>query len=555
MKKTTSLGMMGVAALAVLVAVSFLWITPAQPTGASDDSQPAPKLIWTLPDSDAVTPGTQVMPQPGSAQEVSFWFATTAGSEDIQSVMIRTHYPDGSVRGDIPAERVIGPSEIAAATVNAVNAGLMDQATADLIQTETSAVYRATSQLQSHEPAGHYRVEAWTTDGSGQALDQAANSFEYKELQACQLDFVTLDFGQVAPGERVRARGDQSIRNIGNVPFFVQVSATPMIGANTGQEIRNFSARFMGQQLDFIADEVATFSTALTPQSSARIEFAVVVPSQNPSDRYEGNMTVSASSVPAPQVTILEPQAGDVWQLGETGIITWQAAGEDLSIAIWFSPDGGQTWPVQIAENAANTGAYGWQIPEDSTLLTDQAVIRIIATDSIGSYGTALSGNITITEPDVAPTPTPTPIPTASPTSTPTSTPTGGGGGGGSGGGGGDAESTPTPTPTPSPTVPQVTVLAPGAGEVWYQAQTYSIQWQTSGNDLSITIWLSLDGGASWSTKIAGDISDTGTYAWAIPDDRSLTSENAIIKITATNPDGLSVSAQSGVFSCTPISH
>jgi len=546
--------------MAIVVAVSFLWMTPAQPTGASDDSQAALMLSWTLPDSDAGTPGTQVMPQPGSVQEVSFWFAIAEGYDTIQSVLIKVRYPDGSVRGDIPAEMVTDPSEIVAATSTAVDAGLMNQATADLIQAETSAVYRAISQLQSHEPAGHYRVEAWVAGDSGQILNELTNSFEYRELQACQLDFVTLDFGQVAPGERVGAHGNNNIRNVGNVPFFVQVSATPMIGIASGQEIRNFSARFMGQQRDFAANDTVTFSAALTPQSTARIEFAVVVPSETPSDRYKGDMTISASSLPAPQVMMLAPQAGDVWFLGETGMIVWQANGENLSIDIWFSPDGGRTWPIQIAENAANTGTYGWQIPDDSALLSDQAMIRVVATDSLGLYGTALSGNITIAEPDGLATPTPTPTATSSPTPTPTSTPTSGGGGGGSssGGGGGSsggAESTPTPTPTSSPTVPEVSVLAPEAGELWYQTQTYPIQWQTSGGNLKMTIWLSLDGGAAWTINIAEDIADTGTYEWTIPDDRGLTSENAVIKITATNPDGLSGTALSEVFSCTPVSH
>lgn len=96
---------------------------------------------------------------------------------------------------------------------------------------------------------------------------------------------------------------------------------------------------------------------------------------------------------------------------------------------------------------------------------------------------------------------------------------------------------------------PQVNVLAPVAGEV-ITGTSYRIQWEASDPDgvsdeLTVDIKFSSNSGASWTTVASGEDND-GLYEWDISD---LISGGAyVIRVTATDSLGASISATSGVF-------
>jgi len=84
---------------------------------------------------------------------------------------------------------------------------------------------------------------------------------------------------------------------------------------------------------------------------------------------------------------------------------------------------------------------------------------------------------------------------------------------------------------------PEVELLTPTPGEIWYVGQAREISWSAFDTNLaadSIRIHYSLDGGASYQ-PITIAASNTGTYSFDVP---GLTSDAARIRITATDTFG-----------------
>jgi hypothetical protein len=83
----------------------------------------------------------------------------------------------------------------------------------------------------------------------------------------------------------------------------------------------------------------------------------------------------------------------------------------------------------------------------------------------------------------------------------------------------------------PDVTPPTATVTAPNGGESWTAGSTRIITWTASDNIgvTAIDLSYSIDGGANF-TPIATGIANTGTYAWAVPNQPTA---NAFVKVVA----------------------
>ena len=98
---------------------------------------------------------------------------------------------------------------------------------------------------------------------------------------------------------------------------------------------------------------------------------------------------------------------------------------------------------------------------------------------------------------------------------------------------------------------PVVTLLRPTGGEAIVGNTTYLIQWQSDDNVgvASQSIALSMDGGQTFPTAIAGGLAGNAqTYNWFVPANIA-PSRTAVIQITATDAAGNVQSALSGMLS------
>lgn len=84
---------------------------------------------------------------------------------------------------------------------------------------------------------------------------------------------------------------------------------------------------------------------------------------------------------------------------------------------------------------------------------------------------------------------------------------------------------------------PQISILAPTGGEQWYIGDSNDILWEATDTNLSsdsIYLWYSLNGGSNY-LSLAEAISNSGSYAWQMPDTQSY---YAKLKIQATDDFG-----------------
>ena len=96
---------------------------------------------------------------------------------------------------------------------------------------------------------------------------------------------------------------------------------------------------------------------------------------------FEAHIVNVTATIDNP-VEILTPNSGEVLSIGECYTITWKADNElprldDVSsIDLYYSTDGGNTYPNKIAVGEANDGYYKWKVPNDPT---DQGRIMVLA--------------------------------------------------------------------------------------------------------------------------------------------------------------------------------
>jgi len=113
------------------------------------------------------------------------------------------------------------------------------------------------------------------------------------------------------------------------------------------------------------------------------------------------------------------------------------------------------------------------------------------------------------------------------------------------------------PTPGALTNNPQVKVIVPNGGEIWYLGKSYNLQWLAvdpwgNSENLIINMWYSKDSGQSWFYQILNNYTNTGIYEWLIPNDSSLVSSKARIKVEATNSEGLTGWDMSDCDFCPP---
>jgi hypothetical protein len=95
---------------------------------------------------------------------------------------------------------------------------------------------------------------------------------------------------------------------------------------------------------------------------------------------------------------------------------------------------------------------------------------------------------------------------------------------------------------------PQVTVLVPNGGEIWYCDTMYTIEWRSQDNvgiD-SLDIHLSYDGGVTYPLLITHINGNDSTFDWTVPD---TTSEDCLVRVTCYDVAGsVTVDESDSVF-------
>ncbi|MCX5800005.1 MAG: T9SS type A sorting domain-containing protein [Candidatus Eisenbacteria bacterium] len=184
-----------------------------------------------------------------------------------------------------------------------------------------------------------------------------------------------------------------------------------------------------------------------------------------------------------PSIAVTSPNGGEEWEVDTEQQIGW-IAGDNAtvdSVSIYYSTDGGASFPYTIATREANDSTFTWTVPDTPS---DSCVVKVVAYDS----------SLNETE-DVS-------------------------------------DALFTIAPPPDTTSPSITVVRPNGGEVFYSDSPDTIRWIASDNigvD-SVSIYYSINAGATFPYTVATGEANDSVYAWTVPDTPS---DSCVVKIVA----------------------
>jgi len=228
-------------------------------------------------------------------------------------------------------------------------------------------------------------------------------------------------------------------------------------------------------------DGIYIWTVPSTPSATCKVKVVAYDAILNEgSDTSDNNFTITVDLLP-PQVTILRPNGGEIFYWFTDDTIKWIAtdeAGVD-SVHIYYSTNGGSTYPYSIAANEPNDGIYVWTIPYKNT---STCKVKVVAVDRGQNQGSDTSDNNFTMALDLIP--------------------------------------------------PQVAVVRPNGGEFFYIGTEDTIRWVATDNVRvdSVNIYYSIDGGATFPYTVATSEPNDSAYVWTVPDTPS---DNCIVKIEA----------------------
>ncbi|MFQ5603353.1 MAG: FG-GAP-like repeat-containing protein [bacterium] len=198
-----------------------------------------------------------------------------------------------------------------------------------------------------------------------------------------------------------------------------------------------------------------------------------------PSDVSDDVFTILGANL-----TLISPNGGEAWYAGSTHEIVWLATGSIDSVQIEYSPDNGTNW-ASISTKTPNNGKYLWSIAPD--LLASEALVRISDAQD-GTPADTSNGSFVILQPELS-------------------------------------------------------LISPDGGEMWFGGSTQMISWTWQGPIDSVKIDFSQNNGANWTT-IAAAVVNAGSYPWLVPE---IQTDSAKVRISRAS-DGFPLDESQTVF-------
>lgn len=100
-------------------------------------------------------------------------------------------------------------------------------------------------------------------------------------------------------------------------------------------------------------------------------------------DMSDGTFVINQD--PNDITAVITPNGGEVWQMGETRTIAWQAPADAVNVLLELSTNGGSSW-TQIATVPATTTQYSWMIPSLGEQDITTALVRVSVAEAIDHF-------------------------------------------------------------------------------------------------------------------------------------------------------------------------
>lgn len=210
----------------------------------------------------------------------------------------------------------------------------------------------------------------------------------------------------------------------------------------------------------------------LVPNTTSTSCLVKITSGTNLADESDGSFTIYQ---PPQSISLIKPNGGEIWQVGETQEITWQSS-YISKVKIEYSTNNGTNWSVITSNANATLGKYNWVVPNSPS---SQCKIRVSNADNSLIYDESF-----------------------------------------------------TPFSIVSQLQKSITLTSPNGGETWYINSNQQIKWNSTGVS-TIKIDYSINGGNAWTTIANNVNATTGYYNWAIPNTPSLMCKVKLTDVTS----------------------
>lgn len=336
MKKLLAITLAVILSLSVPMTALAATIDTGAVVGGSG-SAPYVCAKFETPDHDPLD-GTQIEPVAGGTRVVKFYVVVgdPNGIPDVSAVYIKVYHPDGSFKfqlhaiepdwtiipwngmidmdgdcsGDTPVEVALDMLEAQGRITYGYDP--VRQTNMDLgllkydLENNKQFMVELVGEMDYHQPAGSYMVEAIVTDEGGKT-GTLINYFEYLSIVALRCDFASISWGSVNVNQWNILYGDEdlgtptkpTVQNIGNDPSKIELLFTDMEGANFQKKISDFDALMLGGHIELVAGIPMVIADGLgnpinlPPCTPTQIDFSVHPPLGTPEDIYTGQMTIT----------------------------------------------------------------------------------------------------------------------------------------------------------------------------------------------------------------------------------------------------------------------
>jgi len=281
--------------------------------------------IFPGDDGTIVDTKTQVMPIAGSGMTESekhfkkyVVVSDPNGIDDIAVVFEQLRDPSGNLMGsEVEATDITGDVAQWTEAINQAYANnlITDTDRDDMLDRLRAVkaglkIYVVDNCLTNHDAPGDYQVYFKVVDkGSGfEENSDTANSIglllvEYLSLKAYETDFTGINYGPVVVNSRKVIAGDEdwttadrpTIKNQGNIPVCMQISATDLTGVDSPRQTIPASAlsvHLLGYDLTSLSNDLQTLPNALQPCTPTQIDFDITAPYGTSSNSYIGSVTL-----------------------------------------------------------------------------------------------------------------------------------------------------------------------------------------------------------------------------------------------------------------------
>jgi len=123
-------------------------------------------------------------------------------------------------------------------------------------------------------------------------------------------------------------------------------------------------------------------TTGVAPTNMARIKIVARDAAGNfVEDTSGANFTIGPAPSAPPSVTLVAPNGGEILDAQGLATISWNAT-DDVAVTgvdLFYSNDGGATFPTTIATALANSGSYAWSVDDAATTM---GRIRVVVRDA-----------------------------------------------------------------------------------------------------------------------------------------------------------------------------